>query len=525
MSAQPALACPSCGEGVHALGDGSFFCKQCALPVYEPRPLGSNGSAPDIVLEGDSAVDGGVAPVDAQDVHETDLGNAARLVRRHGDDLLYSFPQSRWYVWDGRRWARDAVGEVYRRAKETVRAVLAEAAAIPDNERSKQLARHALRSQAEARIMAMISLARSEPGVPVLPQQLDADPWLFNCQNGTIDLHARSLRPHDRADLATMLAPVTYDLNATCPRWLAFLDRIMKGNAGLIGFLQRAIGYSLTGDVSEQVLFFQHGAGANGKSTLAETMLALLGDYGKQAAPGLLTVKRGERHPTELADLAGARFVASVEVDEGRRLAEARVKWLTGGDRVKARHMREDFFEFQPVHKLWLSANHRPTVMGTDHAVWRRLRLIPFNVTIPDGEQDRHLPDKLKAELSGILNWALAGCIEWQKRGLEPPTEVVTATDAYRVEQDILGAFIDDCCTTDSEQKITAKALYMLYTKWCGENGEHAMPQRRFGNRLAERGFSVHRGAKGERWWKGVGGVTQIPLSLIQGDADSGNVV
>ena len=412
-------------------------------------------------------------------------------------------------MWDSTRWARDDTGAVHRLAKDTVRAIYAEAAEADDGDRRKELSRHAMKSEAEAKIVAMISLARSERGIPVLPHRLDADPWLLNVRNGTINLRTGGLREHRQGDLITKLAPVIYDSNATCPLWLKFLDKIMGGNAAVIAYIQKAIGYSLTGDVSEQALFFQHGTSANGKSTLSETILALLGGYAKQAAPGLLTVKRGETHPTEIADLAGARFVASVEVDEGRRLAEALTKWLTGGDRVKARHMREDFFEFTPTHKLWLSANHKPTIIGSDHAVWRRIRLIPFNVVIPESEQDRDLPAKLKAELPGILNWALEGCLLWQKDALNPPQEVQEATNDYRTEQDIIGPFLEDRCILDNDKESTAKALYAAYRLWCEGSGEKPMTQRRFGNRLSDHGLTSERRSGGERWWVGVGLVTQ----------------
>lgn len=488
--------CAHPAEAVLTIGDGSYYCKDCKYPIDEGA-ISRNGETPDEATSLERPVDV------TTDIRETDLGNALRLVQRHGEDLRYCYPQSKWYAWDGTRWAWDDTGEVHRRAKQTVRAIYHEAAEA-EGDRSKALGRHALRSEAEAKIAAMVTLARSEPGIPVLPKQLDADPWLLNVKNGTIDLRTGELREHRHEDLITKLAPITYDPNAACPRWLSFLDRIMASNSALIDYIQKAVGYTLTGDVSEQSLFFPHGTGANGKTTLLDTMLTLLGDYGKQAAPGLLTTKWGERHPTEIADLAGARFVASTEVDEGRRLAEALMKWLTGGDRVKARLMRQDFFEFAPTHKIWLAANHKPVVIGSDHAIWRRIKLIPFNVVIPDREQDRTLPEKLRNELPGILNWALAGCLHWQKDGLNPPTEVQAATDAYRVEQDIIAAFIEDVCTLGDEEKITANNLYTAFKGWCQDNGEEPMSQKKFGTRLGERGLSATRTDR-DRWWSGIG--------------------
>lgn len=471
---------------------------------------------PEAVAEGvpEEAAHMPAAPVP---IHETDLGNAARLVRRHGQELRYCFPQKKWYAWDGTRWRRDDTGEIFRRAKDTVRAIYTEAGGADDPERRSKLATHAMRSEAEAKIAGMVALARSEPDIPVMPAQLDRDPWLFSVANGTLELRTGTLREHRRGDLITKLAPVTHDPEATCPRWLSFLDRVIDGNAAVIHYLQKAIGYTLTGDVSEQALFFQNGGGSNGKSTVAETVKALMGDYAMQAAPGLLTVKKGERHPTELADLAGARFVSSVEVDEGRALDEERLKALTGGEHVKGRRMREDFHEFAPSHKLWLSANHKPTIRGGDHAIWRRIKLIPFTVTIPDAEQDHQLKDKLRAELSGILNWALEGCLAWQLQGLEPPPEIRAATGEYRTEQDIVAPFLADRCRIGPDEKATANALYFAYRQWCTDNGEKAMTQRRFGNRLKDHGLSGGHVSGGSRWWHGVG-LSNAPQ--IQSNAD-----
>jgi putative DNA primase/helicase len=435
----------------------------------------------------------------------TDLGNARRLVARYGKDIRYCHPWGRWLVWDGGRWAKDETGMVLQLAKERVRSIYAEAAVTADETARKAIADHARRSESAMRIRAMVSLAESEPGVPVLPNEMDRHEWLFNVKNGTIDLRTGELRPHRREDILTKIVPVEYDPVAECPTWLAFLERIMAGNRNLIGFLQRAAGYSLTASTQEQCFFLLHGTGANGKSVFLTTLLAATGDYGIQAAPVLLLKKSGESHPTEVADLFGARLVVATETEAGRRLAENLVKQLTGGDRLKARFMRQDFFEFNATHKIWLATNNKPTVRGTDYAIWRRIKLVPFTVTIPPEERDGSLPEKLRRELPGILAWAVKGCLEWQARGLDEPAEVTTATSAYRDEQDALGGFIRDRCVVQPCAKVSAMGLYRAYVEWCGENGEHPMAQRNFGMRLTERGFQRKAGTGGYSFWHGLG--------------------
>lgn len=258
----------------------------------------------------------------------------------------------------------------------------------------------------------------------------------------------------------------------------------------MIDFLQRSVGYSLTGDVGEQVLFFLHGSGANGKSTFINAIFDTLGgDYAVQSAPDLLVQKSGERHPTEVADLQGKRLVASIEVEDGRRMAEGLVKQLTGGDLLKARHMREDFFQFKPTHKLYLVANHKPAVRGTDYAIWRRIRMIPFEVQIPDGERDARLPEKLRAEAPGILAWAVRGCLAWQRTGLAAPVEVTAATEAYRLESDSLGAFLAECTVRVADARTKAKTLYDAYAKWAAAGNLPPLNLMRFGNAMTERGF------------------------------------
>jgi putative DNA primase/helicase len=316
------------------------------------------------------------------------------------------------------------------------------------------------------------------------------------------------------------MAPVEYDPQAACPMWEAFLDRIMAGNQKLIRYLQKAAGYSLTGDVSEQAFFIPYGSGANGKSVFLTTLLAVLGDYGIQAPPDLLMVKQGERHPTELADLKGARLVVAIESEEGKRLAESLVKQLTGGDKIKARRMREDFWGFDATHKLWLATNHKPIIRGSDYAIWRRIRLIPFNVTIPPEEQDKQLPAKLQQELPGILRWAVEGCLVWQREGLGEPPEVRAATESYRAEMDVIATFLNGCCIVNPLAKAKVKDLYQAYVEWCKENNEYPLSQRVLGTRLLERGFKQRKGAKGQRFWLGIGLLEAAQVA--QGGANSG---
>jgi putative DNA primase/helicase len=437
------------------------------------------------------------------DYHHTDYGNAERLVARHGQDLRYCGPFGSWLVWDERRWQRDETGEVVRRAKETLRALLADTAEIDDDDTRRQLTKHALASERESRIASAIALAKSEPTIPVLPEQLDADPWAFNVLNGTIDLRTGELRPHRRADIITRLSPVEYDPNARCPRFERFLDEILMED-DLVTFVQRYAGYSLTGSTREQVFVQLYGGGANGKSTLLETLRAVLGDYGQQA-PAETFLERRDSIPNDVARLRGARFVAATETGEGRRLNEVLVKRLTGGDTIAARFMRGEWFEFTPTFKTWLASNHKPEIRGTDEAIWRRIRQIPFTVTIPPDQRDPRLRDALAAELPGILAWAVQGCLDWQHHGLGTSVAVDQATAEYRDEMDVLGGFIADTCIVLPDVSAKAGALYHAYTEWADDNGvRDRLSQQAFGRRLRDRGFEQER-TDAARWWRGIG--------------------
>ncbi len=433
----------------------------------------------------------------------TDTGNAERLADRHGANLRYCYPWGKWLVYDGARWRVDDRGAVVRLAKDAARAIFEEAKEAGDDEAAKRLGKWASTSLSESKLRAMIALAQSEPGIPVLPEEMDASPDLLNVRNGTIDLRTGELREHRREDLITKLAPVEYDPDAEAPTWAATLERALPSEE-VRAFFKKLCGYAISGDVSEHVLPVLYGTGANGKSTILNALLEVAGDYGMQAAPDLLIAKR-DNHPTEVADLFGMRFVASIEVDDGRRLAESLVKTLTGGDKVRARRMRQDFWEFSPTHKVFMAVNHKPQVKGNDNAIWRRIRLLPFEQTIPPAEQDKKLPEKLRAELPGILAWAVEGCLEWRREGLRAPEEVRRATGQYRSEMDVLGAFLKDCCDTGPGHNVAAKDLYTRYKTWCDENGEAPEKQRTFGSKLSERGYERYRGgASGGHRWRGL---------------------
>lgn len=449
----------------------------------------------------------------------TELGNAERFVDSHKREIHYCWPWKKWLTWVGTHWSPNSNGEIYRRATGTIRDLYeygghlasqaADLALSPEevkqfSDQSIAVQKWARQSESRKNIEAMVVLAQSRDAIPITPHQLDSDPWLLNCRNGTVNLKTGALTPHDPAQLITKMAAVDYDPAAECPIWESFLNRIMGENIELVDFLQRAMGYSLTGRTSTHVIFVAYGTGRNGKSTFLDTFLDLLGPYAKKAPPELLMLKKGDSHPTERAVLHGARFVPAIETAQGRKLNEAAVKEMTGGDQISTRRMREDFWEFVPTHKLWLATNHKPVISGTDIGIWSRIRLIPFAVTIPAAERDEELADKLKGEFPGILAWAVRGCIDWQENGLQEPLAVRTATVEYRNDMDVLGDFIDDVCIAIPGGTEKAGGLYDAYNSWAKDAGERVMSKKAFGQSLELRGFDRKRGTGGTRIWWGI---------------------
>jgi putative DNA primase/helicase len=464
-----------------------------------------------------------VTTTSANDLHLTDIGNAERFAQRHGEDVRYCHAWNKWLAWDGKRWRIDDDGEVMRKAKDTILTLYRDAAATIERigtamktatDEAVMLELEAKLRSAEAvlswahksedvrRLHALLTLARSE--VPITPEKLDADPYALNVPNGTIDLRTGKLRKHRREDYLTLLCPTEFDPEAPCPRFLAALDTIFAGDDDTIMYVHQFLGYGLTGDVREDVLTILYGGGSNGKTVLVNIVQETVGpDYVGTVPPELL-METGDQHPTIVAQLAGKRLMVAAETGQGRRLNEARVKALTGRDRLKARRMREDFWEFAPTHKLVLVTNHKPEVRGTDHGIWRRLRLVPFNVRFLDPSApenagvdipehlriDRSLPEALRAERQGILAWLVRGCIEWQRNGLPCPAAVSAATAEYRTGQDRIGSFVEErCITGPPDFRAKVSNLWAAYREWCEGNGERAGTATAFGLALAERGY------------------------------------
>jgi len=434
----------------------------------------------------------------------TDAGNARKFVARYGHGLHYCYQTGNWIVWDETRWKEDKTGEVMRRAKETVRNIYIEAYNSADEKERKDLASHAKKSEGESRLRAMVKLAESEPTIPVTTDQFDSNPYLLNLLNGTLNLKTGKLQPHRREDLLTKICPVEYNPKAKYRIWKSFLNRIMNGDENLIQYLQKAVGYALTGDTREQVLFIFYGTGANGKTTFISTIMSMLGDYARSTPTETLLVNQGNRIPNDIARLKGARFVPAVEAEGGRHLAETLVKQITGGDAISARFLYGEYFDFHPQFKIFLAVNNKPIIRGTDLAIWRRIHLILFDVTIPTEQQDKDLLEKLKKELPGVLNWAVEGCLRWQGEGLGNPIPIEKATNKYRDEMDPVGRFLKDCCILDSKQRVIKRQFYNSYTEWCESNGEEQLNQFNLRQHLTKHGISEGRNNR-TRYWEGVG--------------------
>lgn len=428
-----------------------------------------------------------------------DIGNAMALLAKHGKNMRYVGGVG-WHVWDGKRYAHDPETIAATRLAHDVSAdYLARASAMPSGKARASLAKWAIQSGNRNRVSGMLDQARSY--VFSRPDELDQNPMLLNCRNGTLDLadDMLRLREHAQADLLTKLCAMPYLPSAACPIWERFLLEIFDGDEELVAFVQRALGYSLTGQTKEQVIFICHGTGSNGKSVLLETVAAILADYMKRSPAETWISKPVSGGPSnDIAALAGARFVSVIETEHDHKLAEALVKQATGGDTMTARFLHREFFTFTPTFKLWFSTNHKPRIRGADYAIWRRIMLLPFRVTFADEEQaetgqrirDPNLRDKLVAEYPGILAWMIRGCQAWIEEGLRPPQVVMDATEGYKDSSDNVSAFVRDACHVGKGIECELGLLFAAYENWCEEYDEELRNQRAFALTLEEMGFS-----------------------------------
>ncbi len=492
-----------------ALAILSAGAKTCHI-LYPPEEAADGWDAADAVMEGfdvaaflahgprvqvHDIADPGEPVIGADEsVWGTEDALALAFTRRYHRDWRYVAAWGRWLVWDGRRWRNEET----LAATDLIRGVCRHAALQADNPKL------AAKLATSGTVGGVERLARADRRHAATTAEWDADPWLLNTPGGVVDLRTGRMRAHDRADRMTKITTATP--GGDCPTWRQFIAEVTGGDAALQAYLQRMAGYALTGSTQEHALFFLYGTGANGKSVFVNTLATILGDYAASAPMDTFMEARGDRHPTDLAGLRGARFVSSIETEQGRRWNESKVKAITGGDKVSARFMRQDFFEYTPQFKLVIAGNHKPAIRNVDEAMKRRLHLIPFTITVPPERRDKHLQQKLLAERDGILAWALEGCLAWQRLGrLDPPPQVVAATEEYFEAEDALGRWLEERCVREANAKSLTAELFTDWKQWAEAAGEFVGSQRRFSDLLITRGVEKWRNAAGIRGFRGVG--------------------
>ncbi|MGB9683103.1 MAG: phage/plasmid primase, P4 family, partial [bacterium] len=441
---------------------------------------------------------------EVEEFRSTDFWNSENFVKIYKNKLLHCEGWGCWLIYKDGRWVRDNSNETQGLAKKIILRYYQQASQMEDDKERKELVKHALKSETQRAISSMIELAKSD--LAVIPDVFDKEPYIINLKNGTLNLKTMEFWKHRPDDLLTKQMNVEYNPMAICPKWLAFLNKIFNQKQELIEFIQKALGYSLSGDTGEDCLFILYGTGQNGKTTFLRTISEIWGDYAVDTPTETLLTKERDNIPNDIARLRGARLVTSSESQEGRRFNEILIKKLTGRDRITARFLRQEFFEFDPTFKLWIATNHKPVVRENSIAFWRRIRLIPFTIQIPDNEVIHNFEKLLLEERDGILNWALQGYKKWEQERLGIPEEVKKATQEYRGEMDILGEFVEAKCIEGPSTRTTTQDLYELYCSWCEENKEKPIGKVAFSRRLEERGYiPIRIGHKQERGWQGIG--------------------
>jgi len=431
----------------------------------------------------------------------TDMSNGELLAKSFAGKARYCAAWKKWLIWDGKRWKIDERNRIHEIAKTVIRGMYENVIKLADYRDQKELMDHAMKSEALRRRKAAVESASWEQAINNDPEDLDRNEWLFNVGNGTLDLGPGEFREHRKEDLITKLANVDYDPDADCPLWKAFIREIMDGRADLMEFLQATAGWTLTGDMSEQAMFILYGSGANGKSTYLNVLMDIMGDYAISTPTDTFMKKYNDKMSNDIARLRGTRLVTTNEAEQGRKLSEPMIKQVTGNDMLTARFLYGEYFDFRPSFKIYMATNHRPIIDGTDNGIWRRIKLVPFTLTVAKERQDKYLQAKLRAEAPGILNWLIEGCRMWRAKGLVSPVEIEEATDSYRNEMDAVGTFFQDRCVRNPGGLTKTRDLFKAYQKWCAEANEPACSERMFGMRICEIGVERYR-TQEARYWK-----------------------
>lgn len=490
-------------------------CSSC-IDVYDPQQYSDDTSLAVAFFKNGKV---GVADDVVRVYDMTDTGNAHRLYDRFGKLMRYSYNRKKWYFWDGKVWILDESGGIKKLADEIVEDLKREAWNMQDEDLQEQALKFAKKTASSSAKENMIKECQHLNDIPVSPDSFDAYTDYLNCQNGIVNLRNGELMPHDSNFMMSKICNAEYDRSKKKPKlWLKFLNDVTNGDKALQDYIQKCIGYSISGSNKEQCAYFLYGLGNNGKSTFLDTIADLLGSYASNTQPDTIMVQSrlgGGGANSDIARLKSARFVTCEEPTEGVRLNEGLLKQLTGGSKVTCRFLYGDEFEYTPEFKIWVATNHKPTVRGTDVGIWRRIKLIPFEVNIPKKKIDKNLKYKLREEFPQILAWAVEGCIKWQKEGLEEPQCVLDATREYKQEMDLIAGFVDQCITIDytSNSRIMARDLFAVYSKWAKENNEWEMSSKRFFTELSKKVPEKGRCSKGIFYAKI--GLTEYAQSLL----------
>jgi putative DNA primase/helicase len=470
---------------------------KCSPPLSEKEIIGIAASAAKADPEKKQ-------PVNFTKEPYTDVWNAKMFHDNCGDSIRFCDALGGWHVWDGSKWIKDHF-QIVALAKNTVKRMYESATESSD----KALYRHAERTESENKLRSMVNLVRDHAGVSLNSDDFDKNLYLINCINGTLDLETEKMTPHLPINHITKQIQLAYNPAATCPTWTKFIESIFMGNAETIRFVHKAVGYSLSGSIAEQCMFILYGVGSNGKSTFLETISKVFGDYSMTTLAATIMEKQNNGIPNDVARLKGARFVNALETDENKKLAESVIKTLTGGDKIVARFLNKEFFEFHATFKLFLATNHKPRISGTDNGIWRRIRYIPFNKIIAPEERDKSLPEKLLAEQEGILAWAVKGFKLWQAEGLGSCPEIDEATREYREESDILQEYIADRCIVAEGEEVQSSMLYKNLSDWCKDMGIYRISRAKIIEYLESKKFDKKMMTagpqRGSMFWRGIG--------------------